>query len=227
MLESLKAALGDQLYSCCVYGSVVRGNAVAGVSDLNVLILLRESTPATQEAVANAIGTFPEVDPFVLSQRGFARSVRAFAPKFASIRRNYRVLHGADPLADMEVDAELERFLCEQALRNFRLRLVYSYVTRQRHRSYDKFLLRNLAGLFVQISEVLRLNGLSVPAEVRERIPIFEREFKIDGQVLRDLLALKGSPKRLEPPEVEAWHQRLFPLVDQVVRWIENNWGGE
>lgn len=153
--------------------------------------------------------------------------MRAFAPKFASIRRNYRVLHGADPLAEMEVDSELERFLCEQALRNFRLRLVYSYVTRQRHQSYDKFVLRNAAGLFVQLSEVLRLHGLSVPVEVRERIPGFEREFKIDGQVLRELIALKASPKRLSSLEVQAWHERLFPVVDQVVRWIENNWGGD
>jgi predicted nucleotidyltransferase len=223
-VEALKAELRDNLHSCCLYGSAVRGNAIEGVSDLNLLIVLHESSSAAHQAVARALENFPVIDPFVLATRGFERSVRAFAPKFASIRRNHRVLHGPDPLAEIKIDAELERFLCEQAIRNLRLRLVYSFITRKQHKGYDRFLVRNVTAMFIQFSEALRLAGISIPADFEARVPIFEREFQFKGQPLRDLLALKKKPRRLSDSEVIAWHDQIFPIVDAVLRTIEERW---
>lgn len=221
---ALRRELGENLFSCCVYGSAVRGNAIEGVSDVNLLIVLNQSNTAAHQAVARAIGGLPHLDPFVLAKRGFDRSVRAFAPKFASIRRHYRVLHGADPLAAIRVDAGLEKFLCEQAFRNLRLRLVYSFVTRAQNKGYDRFVLRHITPLFVQTSEVLRLSGVNIPVAFEARIPVLEKEFKIEGQVLRDLLALRKQPVRFSETEAVAWHERLFPMVDAVLVWIESQW---
>lgn len=221
---ALRAELGDNLFSCCVYGSAVRGNAIEGVSDINLLIVINESSSAAHKDIARAIGGQPLIDPFVLGRRGFERSVHAFAPKFASIKRNYRVLHGTDPLADMQVDTALEKFLCEQAVRNLRLRLVYAFVTRQQNNAYDKFVIRNITGMFVQFSEALRLNGVSIPSSFDARVQVLEKEFKLDGQVLRDLLALKKDPQRFSEDDTVNWHQKLFPVVDAVLRWIETKW---
>lgn len=223
-VNALRTELGDNLYSCCVYGSAVRGNSIQGISDINLLIILNQSTAAAHQAVARALDGQRQIDPFVLARRGFERSVRAFATKFASIKRNYRVLFGADPLADLRVDAELEKFLCEQAVRNLRLRLVYAYITRRQNKAYDKFLVRNVTGMMVQFSEALRLGGIAMPAAFESRIPILEREYKIDGQVLRDLLELKKAPHRLSDQEAVTWHERVFPVVDAVLAWIEDKW---
>ncbi|MEO6036635.1 MAG: hypothetical protein ABIQ35_15400 [Verrucomicrobiota bacterium] len=223
-LAALKGELGENLYSCCLYGSAVRGNVIEGVSDINLLIVLNQSSSAAHQAVARAIGNQSQLDPFILARRGFERSVRTFATKFASIKRNYRVLHGADPLAAITIDVSLEKFLCEQAIRNLRLRLVYSFVTRSQHKSYDRFVVRNVTSLFVQLSEALRLNGIPIPTAFESRIAVLEREFKIDGQFLRDLLALKKAPSRFSEAEAVAWHDRLFPLIDSVLGWIETNW---
>jgi predicted nucleotidyltransferase len=223
-LAALNRELGANLHSCCLYGSAVRGNDIEGVSDLNLLIVLNQSTSQAHQAVARALKGRPQIDVFILARRGFERSVRAFAPKFASIRRNYRVLCGADPLAIMPGDSRMEKFLCEQSLRNLRLRLVYSFVMRERHQSYDRFLVSHVSPLFVQFSEILRLEGIAMPKTFEERIPVMEKEFGIDGQVLRDLLALKKSPKRFSGDEAVAWHDRIFPLVDKALAWVESKW---
>jgi hypothetical protein len=223
-VEALKTGLGDNLYSCCLYGSAVRGNAIEGVSDLNLLIVLNESDTVAHQAVAKALDGRPQIDPFVLSRRGFERSARAFAPKFASIRRHHRVLHGADPLLGLKVEPELERFLCEQALRNLRLRLVYAFVTRQQLKGYDRFVARNVTAMFVQFSEVLRLQGTTIPTDFAARIPLFEQEFGVDGTALRELLELKRDPKRFSDVQAVECHERLFPVVDGVLRWIESHW---
>jgi len=225
-VDALRTELSGNLYSCSVYGSAVRGNAIEGVSDINLLIILNESNVAAHQAITRAIGGEAVIDPFILARRGFERSVRAFATKFASIKRNYRVLYGADPLVDLSVDAELEKFLCEQAVRNLRLRLVYSFVTREHNQAYDKFLIRNITGMFVQISEALRLSGIVLAAGFDARIPIFEGEFKIDGQVLRDLMELKRKPHRFSDEEAVNWHERVFPVIDAVLAWMESKWQG-
>lgn len=223
-VAALKTSLGENLYSCCLYGSAVRGNFVEGISDINLLIVLKESNPAAHEAVAKAIGKATQIDPFILGRRGFERSARAFATKFASITRNYRVLHGADPLSGLKLDPPLERFLCEQALRNLRLRLIYAFVTRQRNKGYDRFLVRNVAGIFVQLCEVLRLEGIAIPLQLDARIPLLQKEFGMDGEVLRELLALKSSPRRLSEAEMVVWHERIFEQFELVLKWIENKW---
>jgi len=56
-VQSLFKELGPNLYSCCLYGSAVRGNFIEGFSDINLLIVLNESNPNAHQAVAKAIGT--------------------------------------------------------------------------------------------------------------------------------------------------------------------------
>jgi len=49
----LVQTLGENLHSCILYGSVVRGEMVDKVSDINLLIVLTESTPAAHSAIAD------------------------------------------------------------------------------------------------------------------------------------------------------------------------------
>ena len=126
VVAALTEALGDNLHSCCLYGSAVRGNFDDDTSDINLLILLNQSDVHAHLALERALATFKNVDPFVLATRGFERSFRMFSPKFASIQRNYRVLAGADPLKGLRVEPKEEQYLTEQAIRNLRLRLVFA-----------------------------------------------------------------------------------------------------
>ena len=223
-VEALRRELGDELHSCCLYGSAVRGNTDDERSDLNLLIVLRTSDAETQSAVSRAIGANPRIEPFVLGLAGFERSVRAFAAKFASIRRHYRVLYGADPLASIEIAPELERFLCEQSMRNLRLRLAHSFITRQQHKNYGHFLANSVTPLFLRLSEILRLNGTSHPIGMSERIPAIVAHFGVDTATLQDLLQLKAAPQRLNDEEAIAWHRRAFSLINTAMAWIEAHW---
>src|SRR4029077_21194577 len=114
---------------------------------------------------------------------------------------------------NITIDPEIEWFLCEQALRNLRLRMVYAFVTRARTKAYHRFVFRSIVPLFVQFSEVLRLEGVSVPKELEARIPLMEKQFQIDGKVLRELLDLKQNVQARRRETDEYWHELLFPIV--------------
>jgi hypothetical protein len=222
---ALKKTLGENLHSLVLYGSAVRGNLLPKVSDLNLLILLEESTPEAHAAIAGAIRGQVRIEPFILGRALLARSLQAFAVKFLSIRRNYRVLHGADPFANLTIDESLARFLCEQQLRNVRLRCVRAFVVLGGDRPrYSGFLARMTSAIFTSLAEGLRRTGLEIPRDFEERIPLFEKSFGADASVLRTLIELKASARTLSDDETKQVHSRLFKLLDAAVRWMEGQW---
>lgn len=226
IVSSLKAALAENLHSCCVYGSAVRGNAVEGVSDINLLIVLEHSNSDAHLAIFEVLSDLPDVDPFILERNGLERSVRAFASKFSSIKRNYRVLYGADPLANIEIGRRLEKFLCEQAVRNLQLRLGFAFVTRSRPgTSYGRFLAHCVTPLYLRLSEMMRLEGKSVPDDFSQRADAFALEFAMDARILHDLLALKTRPVAMTPGQELDWHRRVVPVLNSTISWIELRWG--
>jgi predicted nucleotidyltransferase len=83
VVASLRASLGENVHSCILYGSAVRGGLVPNVSDINLIVILNESTPEAHLAIARAIPSKSRIDPFVLGRIGLNRSMRAFASKIS------------------------------------------------------------------------------------------------------------------------------------------------
>jgi hypothetical protein len=226
LTEALRAALGDNLHSLILYGSAVRGDFVPGTSDLNVLIVLAQSTPEAHAAVGDAIrGRSPRVEPFVLGLDGLDRSRRVFAIKFRNIARNHRVLHGHDVLAGFDPEPQLLRFLAEQSLRTLRLRHKHAYVTFGDDRPrFTAHLSHVLPAVHVALAEALRCDGIDVPRERAARGAVYERAFGADVSILADLAALRARPHTLSKSEVDDYHARLFRLLSGAAAWMEGRW---
>jgi hypothetical protein len=150
--------------------------------------------------------------------------VRAFAAKFASLKRWHRVLHGEDVLARVDIPENLERFLCEQALRNLRLRTAHAFVLNERHHGYGQHLKRIATEVVLRFSDVVRLSGVELPARPEDRIPPLERELGIEGKTLHDLLALRAGALPWRESDAQEWHARVFGALDSVLRRIEQSW---
>ncbi|MGF1748904.1 nucleotidyltransferase domain-containing protein [Vibrio cionasavignyae] len=66
LLMCLKSGLRDNLHSVYIYGSVAHGRAIAGVSDLNVVVVTQTPLSASQKKVFNTIDwRFQKNFPFV------------------------------------------------------------------------------------------------------------------------------------------------------------------
>lgn len=225
LIAKLPIVLGKNLYSFVLYGSAVRGDIISGVSDINILLILNESTPEAHVAIAECMRRESKIDPFIITRRGMERSIESFALKFRSIKRDYHVLFGEDPFKELDIKSDTLRFLCEQALRNLRLRTVRAYVLfGDDGAQYLKFLHNVDAKLFIDLSEALRLQGTEIPHEFSDRIAILADGFNVDGSILKDMLTLKSRKTRLSKGEIYNFHSRLFRLLDQAVHWMETQW---
>src|SRR3954467_8098522 len=92
--------LGVKLRSALLYGSIARGEAVEGLSNINVMLLLDRVDMETLRRVApltrkwEKTGNLP---PLILSWDEWERSADSFAIEVADMRDAREVLSGADP----------------------------------------------------------------------------------------------------------------------------------
>jgi predicted nucleotidyltransferase len=213
--------LGDNLYSCILYGSAVRGSFNPQNSDLNVLIILNESTPDAHREISRILNTKIRIEPFVISRIGMERSFEAFAIKFCSIQRHYRVLFGEDPLHDLVIDERILNFLTEQSLRNLRLRVVRAYIHLSSERKrYIDYINQIMPQVFTDIGTAFRVRGFPVMEGFSERIPLVREQLGDAANVLEDLLALKGRKMALSDRDIFRLHEKLFTLLDRTVTWL-------
>lgn len=221
----LAQTLGENLKSLILYGSTARGDADPAESDINLLIALESSTAAAHKAIRDAISGEGKVEPMIVQRDGFARAQLAFALKFLSIGRNYRVLAGEDILAnEPPVSQGMLRFLAEQEVRNLRMRLTNVFVTsHNEQRRYATYLRRNTTGIIVTLSDLLRAEAIDVPTGFAERFGLFQREFGADPWALNELLERRRGSRRTSPSYDEL-HAGLVALLSAAIHWMEARW---
>jgi hypothetical protein len=119
-------ALRTELLSLVVYGSAAGDDWVAGRSDVNTAIVVPQVGFAVLEALAPVVGRWRPrgfAVPLVVEREFLARARDTFPIELEDIRRQHRVLHGADLFAGITVDPGALRRECEQEARGKLLRL--------------------------------------------------------------------------------------------------------
>ncbi|MFZ5622814.1 MAG: hypothetical protein ACOY71_00105 [Gemmatimonadota bacterium] len=117
-------------YSAVLYGSVVRGGYVPGRSDVNLLLIVDQVTPAVLRALGPSLRQWREVSsapPLLFTRAEWPRVGDAFPVEITDIRSAYQVVRGSDPIVGIPVDPEDLRRALERELRGLLLRLRRSY----------------------------------------------------------------------------------------------------
>ena len=118
-------------YSAVLYGSAARGDWVAGVSDINLLLVLDDAAPASLRGLTEAFALWRKsgnAPPLVFSREEWAGASDAFPIEVTDILHSYRVLKGADPVAGMSVRPADLRTLLEHEFLGKLLQLRRGYV---------------------------------------------------------------------------------------------------
>jgi hypothetical protein len=130
LLNDLDQALGGR-YSAVLYGSAARGDWVAGVSDVNLLLVLDDTAPAALRGLAQPFAGWRRsgnAPPMVLSREEWAGAADAFPIEVTDILHAYKVLKGADPVVGMWVAPADLRTLLEHEFLGKLLQLRRGYV---------------------------------------------------------------------------------------------------
>ena len=232
LLRTADAALGDA-FSAVLYGSMVRGDFVPGRSDLNLLLIARPLTVERLRALGPALAAFEregQTPPLLFDETEWHRAADVFPIEITDMRLAYRVLRGADPLAEhLVAPGDLRRAL-EHEWRGKVLRLRQDFAAHlDLPDSLGQAIARSAGSVRVLLRTTLVLAGRTPPAD--------------DTALVEEAAILSGAPASPPRPRVLAAalaHRRdpswscspaafegYLTAIEQLTRFVDHFHAGE
>jgi hypothetical protein len=196
-LERVDEALGGG-YSAVLYGSAARGDFVPGQSDLNLMLILEDLSPAALRTLSEPFGLWRKSGyepPLVISRAEWLRATDVFPLEITDMHCGHEVLRGVDPLAGLpRVAPEDLRHALEREFRGKLLRLRQGYVAA----ANDSSVLGSLASqsartILVLLRGLLVLLGRPVPREPLEVAAAAAASMGTDGEPLLNVVRHRGE----------------------------------
>ena len=126
LVDRLKHAQGERLRSVVLYGSAAAGEHNEHFSDLNVLCVLTQVTPAEladSEPIFKWWRAQGNPSPLLLSENELLTSTDCFPVEFHDMQERHRILYGANVIQDLVIERTFYRAQVEMELRAKLLRL--------------------------------------------------------------------------------------------------------
>lgn len=212
LVAELRAAAGDNIISIALYGGLAKGRYTPGISDVNVLIVVRATALAELERLApvlTAARRAARVAAFVATPADLLDAARLFPVKTKDMQLAHRVLYGTVLLSELTIDAAALRLRAQQELANMRLRLRQRVVERGADpRVLWGGLVQSLPKLAVTLETCLQARSPETPG-ARDRAGVLRqaaRTFSVPAELLEPFLSLH----REDPAPADAMIRELF-----------------
>lgn len=224
--REVERAYGEELVSIVLYGSGARGDYQEGVSDLNMLVLLRNTEPRTLRRGTGLARTWVEKEgnppPLIFGEDEWERSADAFPIEFADIRDAHRVLRGTDPFTAVEIDPEHLRLQCEHELKGKYLQLRERYLlTADRPDELGQLLVRAFPTFLVLFRTVLRLSGVVAPRDPEAVVRDVAARIGWDPEPFRTVLRARAGSLALLPMPDDPVVTGYLQAVARTVEWVD------
>lgn len=228
--SELAVAMGDRLRSVVLHGSVARGEAVKGISDVNLLVLLSDVDPTVLHDLAPHARRWRKESralPLVLTWDEWAAATDVFAIETADMLDAHAVLHGEDPLTGITVQARHLRIQAERELRVKLIHLREGVLAAADHPDeLGGLLIAALPSVVTYLRAALRLGGRD--ADGRDSAGVITRGTELvgaDKEHLLDLWTLRATGKspamEVKDPRFEAVHD----VLDRTAHYVDTHSG--
>ena len=224
----MEALYGPDLVSVVLYGSAARGEYRPRASDLNVLVLLREVSPASLRrggAAARAWVAEGNPPPLTMSVEEWRGSADVWAIEIADMRDAHVVLSGPDPFEDVQIRLEDLRMQCERELKGKQIQLRERYLLASDDPAeLGELLTRSFSTFLVLFRTVLRLSGGAGERDAEGVVRRVAELAEFDPTPLLEVhRARTGGGKfrpRSDAPVVVGYLEAVSRVVDHVDRLV-------
>jgi predicted nucleotidyltransferase len=124
--DDLEKALGDNLAALVVYGSAARGGYVPGESDIDVIIVLDDTSLPQLKAIAEPLRRARysgRVESMIVKRAHIAPAADVFPLLYDDLRQRNVLLSGTDVFSTLVIADSHRRLRIEQELREARIRM--------------------------------------------------------------------------------------------------------
>jgi predicted nucleotidyltransferase len=224
LVDRLKHAERERLLSVILYGSAAAGEHNEHFSDLNVLCVLSQVTPAE---LADAEPIFKwwraqgNPTPLLLSEEELRTSTDCFPIEFHDIQERRRVLFGADPVRNLVIEKSFYRAQVEMELRAklLRLRQKAAEVLFEKP-ALLRLMIDSVPNFLVLARHALLVSGM--PAGFRKReIARHLPDIGADSMPFDTLLDLREQSKLARDVDAEALFATYLKQIEALVSHVD------
>ncbi len=205
-VDGLKGIYGDALDSAVLYGSAASGEHSGSRSNLNILLILKDTSIPSLKRCRNFVNRseFRDIKAIFMTADYISKSIDVFPIEFLDMKDNYRVLSGDDPLKGVAVDLKNLRFQCEHELKARVITLKQHYIgIGNDARGLVELLLKSVTSMTHILRNALRIKGIAAPYDKKEAIAAISKEFGIDRQTWQMLIDAKSGAKKIDRSRAE------------------------
>jgi predicted nucleotidyltransferase len=223
--DRLAELFGADLQAVVLYGSAARGSFREGVSDLNLLVLLREVDAEVLRRGSPLARRWTEAGnrpPLLLGVEEWRRSADVFPIEAADIQDAHRVLWGGDPFQGLHIDREHLRLQCEHELKAKQIVLRERYLlSAGEPTELGALLQESLSTFLVLFRTLLRLVGVEVPAEPGRLIDRAAEQAGFDPGAFHRVLRARDTGTPLRPAADDPVATGYLDAVSAAARFVD------
>lgn len=214
--KSLRAILEKSLVGIIVYGSAARGEYREGSSDLDVLVVLADTSRETLGKISNALALARSaggIEATLLTEEEILRAADVFPLLYEDIQKCHAVLFGRDPFEGLEISKSHRRLRIEQELREAQILLRRAVVDgRGDARALGRIVSRKLRQLRFPLRALLEMIGVECQSHALDIV--MQKTCKKFGVDSADLLRADKKP--------EAAHDALVLLLSRAIEVVDH-----
>jgi predicted nucleotidyltransferase len=209
----------SNLVSVYLFGGLAKEEFDGNNSDINLLILLKETNPASLDLLNKALqdSLFKIVlAPFIITADELENAADLFPVKFLDIKRNHILLHGPDLLAKIQINNDLLKRNTRRELKNILFRLNQLYVfNSQTPEILGAKIKHLLPGLLIHINIINFLDNNVLYTTKEEIIEHAVKQLNLDADFLQQLHQYKRNQISILNPEIISLYGKFMNLVKE------------
>ena len=200
-VRRVREAGGSNVESVILFGSAVAGDFHEGLSNVNLMCILRDSSLKALHALSPAAKWWDgkkQTPPLCMTKPELQRSIDVFTIELLDMQRHHRVLFGDDPLKDLQIPMDLHRVQVEYELREklILLRQHLMLADANEARLWE-VLLRSVSSLSTLFRHTLIALGDSASTSRRDAVAALAQRVGFDrGSILKVLDVREGKADR-------------------------------
>ncbi len=219
----LETALGDNMVSYMLFGSLVRGG---GRNVPRTLLVVRDAKPAALRKIEEHISKWAKKGfppPLIFSERGWYDSADVFPIEIEDMREAHRVLRGTDPLDGVVTTQEDLRAELEREVRGKLLQLRTEFAaTASDGKALGSLLTESASTFFILFRATLRLAGRVPPTDAAELVMETANLADLDGTAFDWILGELADKKQPNLKPYDVIGDRYVEQIELLAHFVDS-----
>lgn len=225
-IDKLIKLYEDNIKMIALYGSATGRDYRPGISDINLLCVLRDiefsglkkSLKLISWGIRRRIAA-----PLFLSIEHIRSSQDVFPMEFLEMKENHVVLYGEDFLKGLDVSNKNVRVFCEEQIKGKLIRIRQAYLEiGLKRKGMEALLKESMNGLMPVFRNLLRLKGNTAPPKDKERIlSDLSDAFGLERNIFIGILRDKKNDEKIGRRDIEYYMEKYIEQIKKLALIVD------